>query len=308
MAPNYNIAVVQLYPKPLAIEENYNKAVSFIRSAASQGCHLAVLPEYHLTSWVPDDPSFISLCAQYQKYLDGYCALAKELSICIVPGTIVEKVDENLLNVATFISNTGEILHKYTKKNLWHPERPHLTASSISDPHVAFDTPLGKVGLLICWDLAFPEAFRALIKSGAHTIIIPTFWSHSDCTPAGLTHNPLSEKLFLQSTLVARAFENTCCVVFCNAGGPSIDGDTAKAGSSTDVDAPNYLGLSQIAVPFKGPLFELGASEEMRIAEVDMAILADAEDNYKVRYDLGREDWHYGYTHATPTEGEGTDD
>lgn len=38
-----------------------------------------------------------------------------------------------------------------------------------------FDTPIGKVGLLICWDLAFPEAFRELVAKGAEVVIIPTF-------------------------------------------------------------------------------------------------------------------------------------
>jgi len=267
----------------MAIEANYSKAVEFVRSAASQGCHLAVLPEYHLTNWVPDDPGFIPLCAQYQKYLDGYIALAKELKICIVPGTIVEKHDDELHNVAYFISNDGTILGQYQKKNLWHPERPHLTSSK-HDPHVAFDTPLGKAGMLICWDLAFPEAFRELIVQGAKMIIIPTFWTLSDCTSAGLAYNPLSEALFLESTIVARCFENTCMVVFANAGGP--------VGKKT---TGNYAGLSQVAVPFKGAMGKLGAEEGMSIAEVDMNILEIAEDNYKVREDLGRKNWHYEY-------------
>lgn len=43
-----------------------------------------------------------------------------------------------------------------------------------------FDTPVGKVGLLICWDLAFPEAFRELISQGAQIICIPTF---CECIP-----------------------------------------------------------------------------------------------------------------------------
>jgi predicted amidohydrolase len=84
------------------------------------------------------------------------------------------KNNADLLPVAYFISNDGSILSSYQKKNLWHPERPHLTSSKHT-PHVAFDTPLGKVGMLICWDLAFPEAFRELIAGGAKTIIIPTF-------------------------------------------------------------------------------------------------------------------------------------
>jgi predicted amidohydrolase len=221
---------------------------------------------------------------QSQKYLDAYVALAKELNINIVPGTLVEKHGEELHNVAYFISNTGEILGRYQKKNLWHPERPHLT-SSLHEPHQAFDTPLGRVGMLICWDLAFPEAFRELIAGGAKTIIIPTFWSLSDCTEAGLSHNPQAEALFLESALVARCFENTCMVVFANAGGPK--GKVSKG---------TYAGLSQVAVPFKGALGKLGAEEGMSIVEVDMEILEQAEDNYKVRADMQKEGWHYEYS------------
>lgn len=69
---------------------------------------------------------------------------------------------------------------------------------------------MGKVGLLICWDLAFPEAFRELIAQGAKTIIIPTYWSLLDSGKIGSGYNPSSEITFLDSALTTRAFENTC--------------------------------------------------------------------------------------------------
>jgi predicted amidohydrolase len=144
---------------------------------------------------------------------------------------------------------------------------------------------LGKVGLLICWDLAFPEAFRELIAGGAQIIIIPTFWNLSDCTPQGLSHNPQAEALFLESTLVSRCFENTCMIVFANAGGP-----VGKVTKGT------YAGLSQVTVPFKGALGKMGAEEGMSVVEVDMEILQTAEENYKVRADMKKEGWHYEYT------------
>lgn len=54
----------------------------------------------------------------------------------------------------------------YSPTHTRGPERDHLTGSG-RDVHEVFDTPIGKVGMLICWDLAFPEAFRELIANGA---------------------------------------------------------------------------------------------------------------------------------------------
>lgn len=123
-------------------EHNFNKAASYIRSAASQGAELAVLPEYHLANWKPEDPAFIGVCEQWEMWLSRYKELAKECGICIVPGTIVEaRGDEEkkegeegeqsgdgererqarrLQNVAYFIDFNGEVVGKYVKKNLWY--------------------------------------------------------------------------------------------------------------------------------------------------------------------------------------------
>ncbi|GAB7346215.1 hypothetical protein MBLNU457_4948t2 [Dothideomycetes sp. NU457] len=285
MAPVYKVAVVQLYPVPLEVETNYKKAENFIRAAALEGADLAVLPEYHLAGWLPKDPKFRDAAAQWKTYLDKYRALAKELNICIVPGTIIElhtdtsldktgveegeenEDGERLLNVAYFIDNKGEIVGRYVKKNLWGSiERGHLT-SSARDPHPVFDTPLGKIGMLICWDMAFPEAFREMIVQGAKIIIVPTFWLHTDASEKGLAHNPASEALFLDSIITSRCFENTCGIVFCNAGGPSGEG---------------YVGLSQVCAPFVGPIVKIGSyAEGMAVAALDMQIVEDAEENYQ---------------------------
>lgn len=107
------------------------------------------------------------------------------------------------------LSITHPTCYKHTYTSQRGPERDHLT-SSTRDAHEVFDTPIGKIGMLICWDLAFPEAFRELIANGAKIIIIPTFWTHKDCSEEGLKLNPAAEALFLDSMLTARAFENTC--------------------------------------------------------------------------------------------------
>lgn len=250
-----------------------------------------MLPEYHLTSWVPEDSSFRSSCAEWATYLEKYRELAKRLGICIVPGTIIETQGDSLQNVAYFISSTGEISGRYQKKNLWHPERRHLV-SSAHEPHRAFDTPLGRVGLLICWDLAFPEAFRELVADGAEMICVPSFWTMKDVSDEGYGLNPDGEAVFLNSAIVARAFENTAAILFVNAGGPAAKGEKT-----------NYAGLSQVGLPHVGSRGRLGRAEGMSIVDLDMNVLKIAEDNYKVREDMKAEGWHYAYTQIRDGDG-----
>ncbi|KAK4038213.1 hypothetical protein C8A01DRAFT_37857 [Parachaetomium inaequale] len=299
MAPIYKIAIIQLQPEDVAVEDNFTRAESFIRQAAAQGAHLAVLPEYHLTSWCPDHPDFIAACAESATYLPRYQALARDLHINIVPGTICEvhpassdstSEEKEIRNMAYWIdASTGSLLASYQKLNLWHSERPHLTAgSSLSHtPHRAFDTPLTwgpdqngrpiRAGMLICWDLAFPEAFRALVRDGAELIVIPSYWvsDGSDLDEARKRMNAGCEGLFIDSVLVARAFESECVVVFCNA-----------------------PGLSQVVAPVFGRVGGEGMGrnvEGMRVVEVDFEGGVVLEREYKIRGDLRGEGWHYGY-------------
>lgn len=210
--------------------------------------------------------------------------MARELDIGIVAGTLIEPLsDGGLANVCYFIAPNGEILSRYAKKNLWHPERPHLTADAAT-PHTTFDTPWGKIGLIICWDLAFPEACRALVADGARIIICPAFWLAQDAGD-GANINPASETVFLEHVCVARAFENTCAMVFVNSGAPK--------GQIADEKGNEFVGLSQLAMPFVGAVGKLGAGEDMSIVNVDLSVLDVAEQVYKVREDMAKETWHY---------------
>ncbi|KAE8375277.1 carbon-nitrogen hydrolase [Aspergillus bertholletiae] len=281
------IALIQLHPEPHKIESNHARAVEYIRKAAKAGAMLAVLPEFHLADFHPThDESVRRRCADYQTHLATYCALARECNINIVPGSLAELREdpattgvERLFNVAYFIDNTGRVCGRYEKRNLWIPEREFVDRGTAE--HVAFDTPLGKVGLLICWDLAFPEAFRELVRQGARMIVVPAYWKMDDAGEVGRRRNPESERVFVDAAVVSRAFENTAAVVFCNVGGAVEEG---------------YAGASQVAMPLLGCAGRVeGCEEGMNIVEVDMGVLDEAEGVYKVREDLGRADWHYGY-------------
>lgn len=83
----------------------------------------------------------------------------------------------------------------------------------------------------------------------------------------------------LSRDLVDPELMHNLAVIMANAGGPP---------------GRLYQGGSQITVPFIGPIARMGsAAEGMAIADLDMQILEDAEENYQIRADLGREDWHY---------------
>ncbi|ERT00221.1 hypothetical protein HMPREF1624_03592 [Sporothrix schenckii ATCC 58251] len=322
MAPIYKIAIIQFQPKPIDIEANFKYAADEIRKAAAAGADIALLPEFHLTSWVPNHPEFVSASAASGAILSRYQDLARELNINIVPGTIVEAhtttadpasgttlvttaPDDTssgtleLRNMAFFVeAGTGKVLNRYQKTNLWHTERGHLTAPTLESassagsttdwpPHKAFDTPLKwgdrfvRAGMLVCWDLAFPEAFRALVADGVDLILIPSYWDpYEDVDAESLAVNPECEVDYIRACLAARASENTVVVAFCNTGG-----------------------VSQLAQPLLGLRGEIrpGATET-KILEMDLDYLRVADNHYKVRADIKREGWHYEHTLRFPAK------
>ena len=264
------VAVCQHVVK-LDEQENYEDIVELIETAASQDASLIVLPEFA----IPAGP-------ENHKYLQLFIDIAKRLSVDLVPGTLSLLEDGEVYNVAYYISHTGEILHSYKKRNLWHPERPHFTKGS---EHVVFESRFGRTGVLVCWDLAFPEAMRSLLQQGVEVVVVPTCWSLADAG-VGVKYNPSSERDFLNALCVTRAFENEVCIVFCNTG--------------SNGDGKGGCGLSQICAPFYGRIagFE-DARRGVIVADVDMQCLKDAESVYKVRADLASDDWHYTPQHQS---------
>ena len=139
-----------------------------------------MLPEWHLTHFVNRRKieQFAALADQWPEYLDRYCHLARECHINIVPGTMLQRQagsvgnEGKYLNTAFFISDQGDILGSYSKKNLWGTtERKYTTPGT--GPNMVIDTSVGRVGLLVCWDLVFPFAFSELLAQEVEMIIIP---------------------------------------------------------------------------------------------------------------------------------------
>ncbi|MEK6906153.1 MAG: carbon-nitrogen hydrolase family protein [Nanoarchaeota archaeon] len=264
------IAVVQFEVKLLSSEENIKRAERFIKKASGLNADLIVFPEYFLREPVLKKRNSNEKISNYKKYFQN---LAKKYNIDIIPGSFIENNGKKKYNTSYYIDSTGKIISKYRKINLWSSEKKELDAGN---KICVFNTRYGKVGLIICWDLAFPEVFRKMEEKGVKIVICPSYWCYGDAGK-GIKYDKNSERKFINSLCIDRAFENEIILVYCNAGG--------KLNNKQIKD--KLIGSSQITVPFKGAVKKLRHNREMMfVQEVDTSILKDAEKAYAIRKDM----------------------
>ncbi len=265
------IAVVQFEIKRLSPKYNLEKAEKFIKKASLSNAQIIVFPEDFITDPIVGKREFAD---SKNRYREHFQSLAKKYKIDIVPGSIIEEDKYGLHNTTYYIDSTGKIKSRYRKVNLWHPERSYINPGHEVP---VFNTKYGKVGLIICWDLVFPEIFRKMAKKGVNIVICPSYWCYGDAGKIGNRYDKNSEIKLVDSLCTGRAFENEIIFVYCNASGK------LNLGKYSDT----LIGHSQITVPFKGAIKKLNHNnEEMFIQEVDTTILKDAEKVYKIRKDL----------------------
>src|SRR6266700_3989549 len=152
LSMQYTVAVVQCAIAQFAPEANLRKAEQFIQQAANQGAQLVVFPEDFVTGPINGAADFVDFTGHY---LSLFQQLARRYQIDLVPGSIIEGDPQGWYNTTYYIDRSGDCKGRYRKANLWHPERSYL---SPGNEFPVFHTSYGNVGLLICWDLAFPEA------------------------------------------------------------------------------------------------------------------------------------------------------
>lgn len=198
---------------------NLDAAEGLLRQAAAAGARLAVLPE----NFAMFDASQYRLVASH---LPGILArltgLARELGLWVVAGTLPvamrpdgEPVPDGRVRAACHvISAAGECVARYDKIHLFDVDvadaqgayRESATFEP-GDAVVCADTPWGCIGLTVCYDLRFPELFRALVDKGAELVTVPAAFT----AVTGAAH--------WQALLRARAIENQIMVVGAGQGG-----------------------------------------------------------------------------------------
>ena len=204
------IAVVQFAIHQFAPEKNLKKAEQFIKEAVSQQAQIIVFPEDFVTGPLSGNNAFADYEGRYARHFQQ---LAAQYSIDLVPGSIIEGDSTGLYNTTYYIDRSGEIQARYQKVNLWLPERSYLTAGTGTP---VFNTRYGKIGLIICWDLMFPEVFRAMVRQDVDIVICPSYWCFEDAGE-GVKHDANAEIKLVNALCVTRAFENEVVLVYANA-------------------------------------------------------------------------------------------
>jgi predicted amidohydrolase len=269
-AVQFKVAVVQFEISQFAPQQNLARAETFIQQAVQASADLVVFPEDFLVGPLNGRADLADFDGHYVKHFQR---LAEEYSVDIVPGSIIEGDESGLYNTTYYLDRAGDILGKYRKVHLWLPERSYITPGESA---CVLETRFGKVGLIICWDLMFPETFRAMVEQDVEIVICPSYWCLEDAGP-GQRLNRYAEVTLVNALCTARAFEHEVVMIYANAAGKTqLDGNTCT-----------LVGQSQITVPFRGPLdIAMHNNEAMLIQQIDTEVLATAEQAYEIRSDL----------------------
>ncbi|MCX8071562.1 MAG: carbon-nitrogen hydrolase family protein [Candidatus Binatia bacterium] len=161
-------------------QQNLDKAEGFIREAARAGARLVVLPEVFFWRGLPEQERDAA------EPIPGPAVtrmgrLARDLGIYLLAGSILEQADARLpFNTSVLLDPAGEVVARYRKIHLFdvhvrgRVEIQESARRSAGNDVVVACTPLGNLGIAICYDLRFPELFRAQAAKGAEIILLPS--------------------------------------------------------------------------------------------------------------------------------------
>lgn len=231
-------------------EENLHQAEKALRQAAAQGAQLALLPEMFNCPYenacfpVYGEPAG----GQTWQFLSR---MAQELGLYLAGGSVPEIEGEKVYNTCYLFSPQGEELARHRKIHLFDIDVPGGQRFKESDTLTAGDqitvvkTPLGKLGLAICFDIRFSELFRVMEAQGAQVILVPAAFN--------MTTGPAHWSLAFRS----RAVDNQCFVAGCS---PARD------------EGASYVayGHSLVCNPWGTVITEMDEKEGVQVVNVEL--------------------------------------
>ena len=221
-------------------EENTRRVIDHLERLKAEGVDLAVFPEAALTGYCVDcleDAQKIAISGDYLELIDDAC---RRLDIVAVVG-FAEDRGGNVFNTAALFE-PGQKPRTYRKTHL--PELGLDKFVTAGDALPVFDTRLGRIGILICFDMRPPEATRVMALAGADLVVLPTNW-------------PVGAETSAEHFSIVRAAENRIFVATCNRVG--------------DEHGFHFFGRSKIVHPTGRVLAAAGNDAETIMADVDFA-------------------------------------
>lgn len=252
------VAVAQIEPKLGEVERNLETCLSRLEQASAQGAQLLVLPEcaipgYMFASAEEALPFAEEIPGPSTEALQQAC---RRLGAHVVCG-MLERDGDALRNSAVLVG-PGGLIGTYRKTHL-----PFLGVDRFvvaGDELPVYDTPLGRIGIEICYDLRFPEVTRTLALRGADLIAHPTNF-------------PLAARPQTEFFTRARAAENRVYLLTSN-----------RVGKETWAE---FCGWSQIVDPYGTRLAEAGVDDEtLLVAEIDLERARDKDYVIAGEYEL----------------------
>jgi deaminated glutathione amidase len=204
------LAAVQMTSGP-DVAANLEQARGLLEAAAAQGARLAALPENFSFMGLKDaDKRQVAEADGSGPVQEFLAATARRLGLWIVGGTVPLRAgaDGRVAAACLVYDADGRRAGRYDKIHLFDVDLPERTESYRESAHVApgaqalvIDTPVGRLGLSVCYDVRFPELYRHLSAQGAQLLAIPSAFT----APTGRAH--------WETLLRARAIENLCYVI-----------------------------------------------------------------------------------------------
>ncbi len=236
-------AAIQFNVKQGDVDANLAYVREALGRAAGQGANLVVLPEMWSSGFSYRDLNQLALRTE------GIAAELLELSArhkLVIVGSMPEPNGDKVFNTI-HVADNGKLAGVYRKIHLFSLLGEDRAFSG-GDSWLLAETSLGKVGVIICYDLRFPELSRRLAVEGAQVICVPAQW-------------PKPRQEHWRTLLRARAIENQLFVVACNACGI--------------IGKLDFFGMSMIIDPKGELLGEAGESEGEVFASLDLQAMDD---------------------------------
>lgn len=263
MSTLVSITCRQISPTLGDMDHNRKTIAAEARTAAGEGAHIIIFPELASSGYtVISGRSEVTASAvpANSDMITEWCGLANELNVVLIAGYAEYGADGSVYNSAVAVTPTGDVTN-YRKVHLWDQETMQLTPGDKLPPII--DTVYGRIGVLICYDLEFPELVRSLAIRGVDLICAPANWP--------LFPRPEDERPSEIVKVQANASVNRIAVAVCD-----------RAGNN---DSNLWVGGSVIATADGYPANELilGTAGSVT-AEVDLAQSRDKQvtDNNNV--------------------------